>query len=283
MTADPRDDLERSLLHAARARHRPWWKTRGTLLGGIALVAVAAPATAAINGVWSPDGATPISTTTRAIAATGGCMTNDSPKPTVSTAPLPRYLTDAFSVLRADRTNDDQPVLPDDLITDGAVIDAARLLGRNEDGKPYYVVPVISRDRADLLPDDCLAQLSPERRRAAEAANAKIRSSPPAWKVCVFSTNGGGCGSARRVAHDGSAGQQGVSETEPIGEFPTLVPDGVAAIRVSYAGNPPRTFPVRRNFTVYRVRLLDKDGQGIGTPTITWLDKNEQPIRTPAP
>ena len=157
------------------------------------------------------------------------------------------------------------------------------LLGRNEDGKPYYVVPVISRDRADLLPDDCLAQLSPERRRAAEAANAKIRSSPPAWKVCVFSTNGGGCGSARRVAHDGSAGQQGVSETEPIGEFPTLVPDGVAAIRVSYAGNPPRTFPVRRNFTVYRVRLLDKDGQGIGTPTITWLDKNEQPIRTPAP
>lgn len=283
MKPDPRDDLERSLLRAARARHRPWWKTRSAILGVVAVVAVAAPATAAINGVWSPDGTTTIPTTTRAIAATGGCTTTESPRPTTSTAPLPRYLMNAFSVLRSERTAEDRPHLPDDLISDGAVVDAARLLGRNEDGNPYYVVPVVSRDRADLLPDDCLTQLSPERRRTAETANAKIRSSPPAWKVCVFSTRGGSCGSARRIARNGSGGQQGISETQPIGEFATLVPDGVTAIRISYTGNPPRTFPVRRNFAIYRVRLLDDEGQGIGAPTITWLDRNGRELRTEGP
>lgn len=283
MSPDPRLDLERLLLTAARTKQQPWWKRHAVLTSSIAALAIAAPATAAINGVWSPDGTGSIPTTTRAIAATGGCETNQSPKPATSAAPLPEYLTRAFAVLRTERTGEDRLRLPDDLISDGAVVDAARLLGRNEDGKPYYLVPIISRDRADILPEDCLAQLTPERRRAAETANAKIRSAPAAWKVCVFSPTGGGCNRARSVAEDGSSGQQGISETEPIGEMHSLLPDGVANIRVTYAGNPPRTFPVTRNFAVYRVRLLDRDGQNIGAPTVTWLDARGRTLRTEGP
>lgn len=221
-----------------------------------------------------------------AVAAPGGCTSIQNTQPRTTSTSVPAYVTDAFAVLRTPREDADRPALPQDLIGDGAVVGAARRLGVDSDGKPYFLVPVVSHDRADLVPDDCLQQLSPEHRRAAERSNEEIRSAPATWKVCVFGPLGGGCDRARSVARRGSTGSVG---TPSLGRDSTLrneyglVPDGVSRVRVSSRDGSARTYDVHRNFSIYRVDAGPGIGGSIGARTVTWLTSTGSTGSQPTP
>lgn len=251
MSDDPTADLRNALLRAAVRRHRPWWRRRPIVLAPLAVVLIAAPATAAIGGLWSPDvpPAAPMTTTIATSAATPAAPCPPSSSRDATGTP-PANVRNVLAVLRTPQTAADRAgqafAKRDDRIRVATAF--IRLLGTDASGERQWIAPAQQNSATPSGTGDC--STSTER----------------SWTLMTFSARGGGgAGDAATLMRRGAIGSSGASDREST--VTGIAPDGVAEVSVSYDGSAPRTWPVRRNFFSYRVAL---PADRAAAPDVAW-------------
>jgi hypothetical protein len=233
-------DASRQLPEKKRARRRKW---RGA--SAVVLVLVVGPPALAATGLWRP----PI-----------GAGLKDAPRATAQAPPADQLKL--LSVLRRPQTDADRG--PRALKTlqglsdqvEGVRTDSVRLLAQGSDR--VVLVPVARFNLVGPKPDADLPQ------------SQKDRIAPQRDGLCLW-------------AYEANAAQQGCYTTAEVragraenffdGRAAWLVPDGVAAVRVQYAGGVTREARVHENFAVYgapngdweHATLLDAAGRTVQT------------------
>lgn len=253
MSDDPIRDLRTDLVRAARHRLRPWWRRRPALLGLLAVLLVAAPATAAIGGLWKPDvpPMAPMKTVTATAispaSAARSCVENpfEQHGPRTTTATPPQAMLALFGVLRTPQTEADRAGLQDPGIRIGmaprmVATRAVRRLGVDAAGETQWLVPSLVVTRA-------------------RKATARCPARPAVRRWMLTKVGGGGAGGVPYddLARHSAVGSHGIAGNDRIAAVDGLAPDGVASVTITYPGDAdaPRTFPVRRNYFAYRVEL----------------------------
>lgn len=265
MSDNPIKDLRSDIVRAAHRRLRPWWRRRPALLALLATLLVAAPATAAIGGLWDPDvepmAAMPTVTATAVTPASEGCTSGSfgfGQGPSTTNATPPPDLARRLSVLRSPQTAADRA--GEAMFRRPGIGRVARrgirLLGTDASGQRTWLAPVLMVIKA-------------------RRATARCPRRPPSRKWLLAQIGqGGALLNARDIENEGSMGSSGPkpSKATVVG----IVPDGVASVTVTYGSTPGRTWPVRRNFFTYRVALpVEQAYQG----EITWNDSTGRPIK----
>jgi hypothetical protein len=262
---DPIADLRRALVRTAVRRQRPWWRRRPSLLGLLAVVLVAAPATAAVDRLWKPDvppvapmrtvtaKATPPVAARASAGATADCDAGTGVVRSTTRATPPARLLGALSVLRAPETPDDRAGrrAARRLGMPGIAVRHVRTLGRDASGDRRWIAPRLVAVDARPATASC-----PARRRVRQ------------WSFAAFGEHGGGAEyAASQIQRSGTLGASGTGRREAT--VAGIVPDGVAQVEVSYGRAAARTWPVRRNFFSFRVRLpVEHAYRG----RVTWKD-----------
>lgn len=264
MSDDPIQDLRGALVRAATRRHRPWWRRRPAFLAGLAVVLVAAPATAAIDRLWRPDvePATPWPTVTATASSSASASCGERPfrGPRTTTATPPPEVLGALSVLHAPESSADRAgrAAARRSGSPRVAIRHVRLLGVDAAGGRHWIVPMLVLSRARAATADCPA-----------------RKAKRTWMLRTFGeTGGGGAIDVATLVRRGTTGASGPSDRESV--VTGIAPDGVAQVSVAYDGAPARTWPVRRNFYSYRVALRAEQAF---TPTVTWQDADGRTIQ----
>lgn len=244
MTDDPINDIRRGMMRAARRRTRPWWR-RPAILAPFAALAVAAPATAAIGGLWSPDAtpAPPMSTTTAAASspASAPAVNRCSPAALSQGAETtdqepPGTLTEKFGIFRATQTEADRAGVSRFAggRSPGALATAfVRRLPDDADGRARWVAPsLVTASDQDGRP--CFGEQ---------------------WVLTTAGTGGVTIGITQ--AAEGTIGASGTPRDPSVAVVSGLMPDGTSSVKVQYEGDTTdqRTFPVVRNAFSYRVKL----------------------------
>lgn len=253
MTNDPINDLRSDLMRAARRRHRPWWRRRPAFLGLLIILVIAAPATAAIDGLWKPDVEpmapmkTVTATTSSPATLAGSCANNPFKQrgSRTTTATPPARMLELFGVLRTPQTDVDRAGLSDPDIRIGMAPRMVapryiRSLGTDAAGRRRWLIPSLVVTKARKATARCPAK--PASRR---------------WLLTVVGAGGGGGAPYGYLATHAHLGSSGIPGNDAVAAVDSLVPDGVASVTITYPDDkaPPRTWPVRRNFLSYRVKL----------------------------
>lgn len=252
MTDDPINDLRSDLMRAAVRRHRPWWRRRPAVLGLLAGLVVAAPATAALGGLWKPDVEPLVMKTVTATAASEASVAPQcagdpyrprGPRSTDETPP--ERMLDLFGVLRTPQTAADRAGLSDPGIRVGMAPRMIaprfiRRLGTDAAGRTRWLIPSLVVTPARKATDACPAR--PASRR---------------WLLTTIGGGGAGGAPYEDLATRPHLGSAGIPGNDAVAAVDSLVPDGVATVTITYPGDngPPRTWPVDRNFLAYRVEL----------------------------
>jgi hypothetical protein len=242
MSDDPIADLRRTLVRTARRRRRPWWRRRPTVLGGLAVLLVATPAAAGIDGLWRPD-VPPVAPMRTVLATASDASPSCSMRgvrrgPTTVEVPPPAVL-DVLGVLRGRATAADRAgwAAARRGVRPGIAVRHVRLLGVDASGDRQWIAPRLLAVDARPATARC-----PARRRVRH------------WTIATFSDGGsGGELDASALARQGTMGSSGTGDRKAT--VTGIVPDGVTTVAVSYDGSPARTWPVRRNFFSYSVGL----------------------------
>lgn len=263
------DELEQQLHDTARAGtsatpNPPWWRRRRTLgvLALVTLVGAGTPAVARVTGVWAPSRDQPRQPARTVTADTPSgpsagrrlpaftCAGDFGPGRTrISYAPAAPALLAAFGVLRAPATPSDRvaPATLERLRVGRVNPSTIRRLG-TAGGETYYAIP--SRGAPSAPSAECLDRLSEADRREVVRVSAERRRQLSRPHLCVQTRSGGSCGAT--VEQAVAAGTTGSSGNESRSTHWGVVPDGVAAVSVSF-GDDSRTFTVRRNFYSFQV------------------------------
>lgn len=264
MSDNPMQDLRNALLRTATRRTHPWWRRRPIWLATFAVLLIAAPATAGIGGLWSPDvkpAAPMVTTTAPATPSAASCLTNPFSGRRTTTATPPPDVIGALGILRTPATAADragQPVTRSAAFR-GVSRDHVRLLGTDADGKRQWIAPALRVIEARPATRECPA-----------------RPASRTWSLVTFSEDGGGGSTdAATLKRQGATGSTGSTDRESI--VTGIAPDGVAEVSVSYDGTAARTWPVTRNFYSYRVAL---PAERAVSPDITWKNSSGGTIKT---
>src|SRR4051794_10193230 len=127
---------------APSARRRVVWRSRGTLLVGIALIALSVPAVAAVTGAFD-DARTPRHLKPGSMASLA--PTCGSVEPNVPPAPVsghvPDQITELLAVLRRPQTPADRVKVDRLPHLAGVYVDGVRLAITDATGTKYFVIP----------------------------------------------------------------------------------------------------------------------------------------------
>lgn len=233
--------------HDATAERRAWWRKRPVVFAAVIALVAAAPAAAAIGGLWSPDTppAPPMTTVIATTSSSSACPSSPADRTgsgTTDEAP-PQEMLRAFGVLRTDQTTEDRAALklPITRHLEGAIApDLVRLLGTDAGGHRRWLVP-------SLIPA-----------ATTETAGCPGSAESPRWMLSLVGDGTGvGTSEYRQVIERGTTGSENPDQVPGRATVAGIVPDGVKSVTIAYPGdkNPPRTWPVSRNFFTYNVRL----------------------------
>lgn len=127
-----------------------------------------------------------------------------------------------------------------------------RRLGTNGAGRPQWLVASLVITPARTATTDCPAR--PATRR---------------WQLTKIGGGGGSGTDYERLATRTHLGSSGFPDNNALAAVDGIVPDGVASVTITYPGDhgPPRTWPVKRNYFSYRVKLPVEQAY---TGTVTW-------------
>lgn len=239
-----------------RSRRRPF------LLGVLAAVAVAAPAGAAIGGLWQPDAdPVPMSTVLAPPGQAKGAPQCGPPhlqagRLVTTDQALPQALIDRFAVLRRAQRGEDRDGLrqPSARTAPGAIAaGAVRLLGKDPNGHRHWVIPTIEAP-------------------SSAGSGCPAGRSEQGWHLAVVGDDGSSTSAAYRDLLRKPTFSARNPDRRPGQSVATgIAPDGVASVTVSYPGDPGlgRTWPVAHNFFTFVVGL--PEGQA-ASATIKWND-----------
>jgi hypothetical protein len=263
---------------SARRRPRFGWRSRSTLLVGIALIVAAVPAVAAVTGAFDAQRAPKHPGAGSFYSLAPPCKQNGpAPSPPPSAAPAPPALTALLAALRRPQRASDRLSLSQLPHLAGVNPAAVRLAFTRADTK-YFLVPTANINYSPPVPNTPACAVYRRIQRASEPG------------VCVWQVGGGSsggtCVSLKRLRADGANGpDQRFDQTTAPGTMVVsgIAADGVRAVILEYPARAPARrvrIPVRGN--VYAATIRRRPGlapavYAEGPHGIRLVQKGQQP------